>query len=213
MFRVKNLAGGILSLDLENGGAINLANGQTVNLEVYCSREWIDTDPGFQSLIKRRVLLVVFDSATGGIPPANLTSAVPRQPVAINLPKRATQEAIAAAAASRARGVTHIRPVYPEAIPNIPKPTSDTEPMVIDLKTNAVSDPKKVVVKVDLKEPVKDGKLKVKESKQVKQHTEEELRKMYLGDIKIIAASLNIDVGQPVSKTKLITAILEAYKG
>lgn len=204
MFNVKNIAGGILCLDLEQG-SINLANGQSINLEAYCSREWIDTNPGLRSILNKRVLMVVYDSASGGLPPVNLTSGVPRPPIVVSLPKKMAQNTI-----NRPPKESHVREAYDEVIPNIPKPTSDTEPMVIDLKTNTVTPPKKsMVLEVA---PVKDNKIKVKQVKPEKQYKEDELKKMYLGDVKVIAAGLGIDVNPPVSKAKLMAAILEKYK-
>jgi hypothetical protein len=196
MYKVKALVGGTFCLNLENGGSVNIRQGHEVNLEQYCSRKWIETDPEFRSLVNRRIIMVVFDSATAGVPPVNLISAVPRKPIV-------TPHHVAATNAARARGVTHVQETFQEvtgAPLDLPKPTSDTEPVVIDVKTKEVTEPKK-------------GVLKVKAQKPTKKYTEAELRKMYLGDIKVIAAALELDVSGPTSKNKLIQAILDFYKG
>lgn len=61
MFIVKCTIAGTLSVILERG-SVTLTNGQTFDIEDYCSRRWIRTDQVFNRFIKEQRLIVVFDS-------------------------------------------------------------------------------------------------------------------------------------------------------
>jgi hypothetical protein len=188
MFNVKALVGGVLCLDLEEG-AINIRQGQIVNLDSYCSREWISTNPQFRSLIDRKIIMVLFDSTVDRVPKVNLTGVSRKPSTTPTVPVRtipARQSQLVAA--------------LPKV--NLPAPISDTVPVVIDLATNTVTESQIEV----LLEP---ATLAVEEID--KKYTEPELRKMYLNDLKLLAASLNINVVPPISKIRLVRSILKQY--
>jgi len=190
MFNVKALVPGVFCLDLEDG-AINIRHDQVVNLDLLCSREWIEHDPAFRSLINRvpPIIMVVFDSATAGLPEINLMSV---SQAATNMVPQLSSH------------VQQSRLVAPVAPPvNVPVPTSDVEPIVINLATNAVTPPRTEV-------KTEPATLTVEDT--TKKYDEAALRRMYLNDLKLLAASLNISLTPPISKIRLVRAILEKYQ-
>lgn len=185
MYNIKAMVPGIFCLNLEDG-AINMRPGQMLNIELYCSREWIDTNPEFRSLINRRVIMVCFDSATDTAPKANLM-AIPQRS------KPANVQPLPAKSVS----------MSPVQLSKVPEPLSDAEPIVIDLATNAVSQPKKEIVLEPETIVIQDPN---------KQYSEAEMRKLNLNDLKLLAASLDIKVVPPLSKIRIIKLILKKYE-
>lgn len=61
MYKVRNCLPGTLSIDLEEG-AISLQSGQSFDLELVCSRQWILNDAIIQNYIAKKDLQLVHDS-------------------------------------------------------------------------------------------------------------------------------------------------------
>lgn len=62
MFKIQNATGGILPLVLENGSGTALVAGQYIDLDRFCSRDWINNNPDLQYLLKGKHLRLVHDS-------------------------------------------------------------------------------------------------------------------------------------------------------
>ena len=95
MFKIQNATPGNLPLDLENG-SITLTNGQKIDLDVYCSRKWIRTDPTFNRLRSVGAVALIHDSEevlpTAPIKQINrVEPSVARKPI-VQKPARATPE-------------------------------------------------------------------------------------------------------------------------
>lgn len=191
MFKVRATVPGVFCLSLEDG-AINMRPGQEINIESYCSRKWIETDPEFRSLIDRKnpPLQVVFDSEKSILPKTNLTTATQRKVSAKvqSIPPTASLRVIPSS--------TSI------PLAKVPEPTSD-EPIVIDLATNKVSPPQKEIV-------LEPETIKIEDVN--KRYSESELRKLNLNDLKLLAANLEIKVVPPISKIRIIKLILKKYE-
>ena len=70
MYKIQNVMSGNLSFDLEQG-SITLRSGQAYDLEVACSRKWIQNNTFLQRLIRQVHVRLVHDSA----------AVIPAQPV------------------------------------------------------------------------------------------------------------------------------------
>ena len=190
MYNIRARVPGIFCLNLEDG-SVNLRPGQIVNLELMCSRRWIESDSELQSLINRHVIQVIFDSTKDKVPNVNLTTVSKKiRPAATiaPLPARVAQSRTA--------------PVG--VIVGLPTPVSDTEPVVIDLTTNVVT---------NVKTEVKVSAATLTAENVTKRYAETEMRRMNLNDLKLIAVSLGITVTPPISKLRLIKTILKLYEG